>query len=73
MAPDPHSVGIFCDPGVYCQHVGNVHANVADGLDDVEGLHGDISGRSGVPVLDHTGAMFSVEAILQECLEGNQA
>lgn len=73
MAPDIYPIGKLCHPGVCGQHVGDVYAHVVDGLDDVEGVHGNLSGGFGLPVSDDTGAVFLVEEVLQECLEGCQA
>ena len=53
------------------EHVGNVYANVVDGLDDVETLHWDIPRGFGVSGSHNTRAVFPGKKILPKCMEGD--
>lgn len=54
MATHPYTLILVCYTCIRHQHVADVLARLVNGLDDVEGLYRDISGRSGLFGFDDT-------------------
>ena len=73
MASDiPHLYDLRCT-GLHHRDDGQLSAQVADGMDSVVRLYGDIPGGSGMSRADNTGASMVGEEVLRKCLEESQA
>ena len=64
MATDIPHLGQFRCPCLCHWYDEHVSASMADGMDDVEAVYGNLSGRSGMPGVDNTGANLVGEEVL---------
>ena len=69
MATHHDRFGLLRHPCLCGQYAGSVYAYVANGLDHVESVYGDISWRPGLSGIDNTGPVFSRQKVLCECVE----
>ena len=72
MATNISHLGQFRCPCVHYWHDGHVSTTMVNGMDIMEAVHGNLSGRSGVFRVDNTGASLVGQEILRERLEEYQ-